>query len=285
MEHVCNANYIGPSTGMEAHVIVEGFRRSEEMYGVRYNRLIADGDSSVYKKILDARPYANTHIEKIECRNFRNFRKKMRELIGNTRFLLAHRKLIIPNLKRFSIGILMAIKYRKAMHVSFEEKVELLKKDIENTQFHIWGEHSNCDKYFCTGAKEGEVNHVAMLKDKEIFSKISDIVGRLRINAKSLIYDVDSNRVEHFHALVAKSVGGKRINFSLGQSYTNRCKFAVLRHNTHMAHYELQKSILKTSPSCRIKSVEQSRLNSLNRKRKCLQRRTKITGTNATNLI
>lgn len=46
-EHDCNANYIGYSTGMEAELIVEGFKESEKLYGVRYNQLIADGDSSV----------------------------------------------------------------------------------------------------------------------------------------------------------------------------------------------------------------------------------------------
>lgn len=45
---------------MEAAIIVEGFKQSENMYGVRYHKLIADGDASVYKKILDARPNKNT---------------------------------------------------------------------------------------------------------------------------------------------------------------------------------------------------------------------------------
>ena len=63
---------------MESNLIVEGFKKSEELYGIRYNTVVADGDSSVYKKLLDARPYPTTHIEKIECRNhlMRNVRKK-----------------------------------------------------------------------------------------------------------------------------------------------------------------------------------------------------------------
>jgi len=40
------------SSAMEAAVIVNGFRESESMYGIRYHKIIADGDSSVYKQIL-----------------------------------------------------------------------------------------------------------------------------------------------------------------------------------------------------------------------------------------
>jgi len=53
---------------MEAAIVCEGFQRSEEMYGVKYARLIADGDSSVYKKILESRPYKNFTVEKVECK-------------------------------------------------------------------------------------------------------------------------------------------------------------------------------------------------------------------------
>lgn len=60
-QHSCNINYDGPSTGMEAHLIVQGFQSNEELYGARYNKLTADGDSCVYKRILDARPYVNTY--------------------------------------------------------------------------------------------------------------------------------------------------------------------------------------------------------------------------------
>lgn len=41
---------------MELMAIVEGFLLSKEMYEVRYSKLIADGDSSVYSKILEFWP-------------------------------------------------------------------------------------------------------------------------------------------------------------------------------------------------------------------------------------
>lgn len=55
-KHVCFKNFNGSSSSMESTAIVEGFKRSIETQGLIYYRLIADGDSNTYKKILDARP-------------------------------------------------------------------------------------------------------------------------------------------------------------------------------------------------------------------------------------
>lgn len=73
--HQCFKNNTGPSKGMEANILCEGFQCSEEMYGLRFTKFIADGDSIVHKKILESFPY-RTPVEKIECRNhlMRNFR-------------------------------------------------------------------------------------------------------------------------------------------------------------------------------------------------------------------
>ena len=60
---------------MESEIIVEGFRQSVAMHGVKYAYLVGDGDSSVTRKLADARPYKNLVVHKIECRNhlLRNF--------------------------------------------------------------------------------------------------------------------------------------------------------------------------------------------------------------------
>lgn len=53
-----------------------------------------------------------------------------------------------------------------------------------------------------------------------IFSKkITSIIKSISSKAKSLIYDVDSNRVSISQLIVAKYVGGKKNNFSLIISY------------------------------------------------------------------
>lgn len=50
-DHVCFKNWSGPSTAMEADIIVEGMRYLEECHGIRCLRLIGDGDSSTMAKV------------------------------------------------------------------------------------------------------------------------------------------------------------------------------------------------------------------------------------------
>jgi hypothetical protein len=61
------------------------------------------------------------------------------------------------------------------------------------------------------------------MKDDGIFIEIRKCFKALSDHAGSLILDVDSNLFEQFHFFVAKHIGGKRIKFCLGMSYTMRC--------------------------------------------------------------
>ncbi|KAF2904432.1 hypothetical protein ILUMI_01741 [Ignelater luminosus] len=65
-----------------------------------------------------------------------------------------------------------------------------------------------------------------------IYKKISQINERLVINAESLLYNVDTNSAETYNSVVAKFVGGKRINYSLKGSYETRCKAAAISFNS-----------------------------------------------------
>ena len=51
---------------MEADIIAAGFRHSEAMHGVRYFKVIGDGDSSVLHTIHTTVSYGR-HISKLEC--------------------------------------------------------------------------------------------------------------------------------------------------------------------------------------------------------------------------
>lgn len=95
-DHTCYKNYNGSSSGMESVAIVEGFKHSFPNQGLIYSKLIADGDSSTYKSILEAKPYGNLLVEKIECTNhlLRNFCMKLEELTKNTCYPIKYRKLL-----------------------------------------------------------------------------------------------------------------------------------------------------------------------------------------------
>ncbi|CAD6216054.1 GSCOCG00011258001-RA-CDS, partial [Cotesia congregata] len=52
------------STSMETDIITEGFRNSIEMHELIYKYVVGDGDSSVYKSIIDNDPYAEENEKK-----------------------------------------------------------------------------------------------------------------------------------------------------------------------------------------------------------------------------
>ncbi|GBN98514.1 hypothetical protein AVEN_192512-1, partial [Araneus ventricosus] len=86
-QHKCFKNWSGNSTAMESDIIVEGFCQGLKMYGIKFNRAIGDGDSNVYKMILDAQPYHDLLVEKIECKNhlLRNICNKLQELARSSK--------------------------------------------------------------------------------------------------------------------------------------------------------------------------------------------------------
>ncbi|CAH2092101.1 unnamed protein product [Euphydryas editha] len=68
-----------------------------------------------------------------------------------------------------------------------------------------------------------------------------------------------NNKAEQFNSVVAKVIGGKRINYSLKDSYAARCYAAVVIFNTGLPQYYLHKSILNKSPGKSLKTLERKR--------------------------
>lgn len=157
--HKCFKNYEGPSTGMESTILVEGFRKSMEQHGLVYARMVSDGDSSTHAKILEARPYENITVEKIECRNhvLRNFCNKLQSLATDTKYLMRHRKCLTKKcMMAIRCSIVKAIKMHKT-----DSNVQLLFDDILRCHTHAFGDHSRCKSYFCTKVGENDKEKVA----------------------------------------------------------------------------------------------------------------------------
>jgi hypothetical protein len=68
-EHIftCAANYTGSAGGMEVESIVEMFQQSVTKHGVKYANYVGDGDSKTYKSVVDAKPYPDLIVCKLEC--------------------------------------------------------------------------------------------------------------------------------------------------------------------------------------------------------------------------
>lgn len=257
-DHLCYKNYNGPSTGMESEILVEGFKNSIKEHGLIYGRLISDGDSSTYAKILEARPYADVTVEKVECRNhvLRNFCNKLQALTTDTKYPPKYRKLITKK----SVLSMRAVICKCIKKHKYDSAVEMLFEDILLSHHHAFGNHFKCKSYFCNqvGVSSQSINDIF---SSALWQKICYLVQGVASHARSLHYDVDSNAVENFHSIVAKFVGGKRINFSKKNSYSTRCFAASVAFNSSKSVSKLYTSINKLgSPQGKLKALEKKRL-------------------------
>jgi len=69
----------------------------------------------------------------------------------------------------------------------------VLRKDIINGPYHIFGQHTSCKTYFCRGPQECETNLVPEIFKRGLMNEISTILRRVIDNTRSLLFDVDSN--------------------------------------------------------------------------------------------
>lgn len=141
-EHKCFKNWDRnrASTAMEKDILVEGFNTSIQRQNLIYKTLIADGDSSVYKSILDSHPYKDYDmvVKKKECVNHshRNLAKKLHD-VSKTRELgvSQQKKLIGSSILKFRSAIEQAVAFRRenvAEDRNLSDCFELLRKDILN---------------------------------------------------------------------------------------------------------------------------------------------------------
>lgn len=122
-EHVCYKNWGADksSTSMESDIILEGFCRSIEMHGLVFSTVIADGDSSMLKKLRDYSPYPDTSIEKIDCVNhlFRNLSRKITEVGKTPGRGISNLKTVVTNsVIRIRNAVVRAADYRRKEDVS-----------------------------------------------------------------------------------------------------------------------------------------------------------------------
>lgn len=138
--------------------------------------------------------------------------------------------------------------------------------------------HRQCADYFADSCNKSDTDIYDEIRfDKSgIFEKITSIIQSVSSKANSLIHDVDSNIVEQFHNLVAKYVGGKRVNFSLTNSYETRTYAAIIQHNTGAVNSEVHKHIFKKEAPDIVKKIEEFKIKNNLKKKNSSKKRTKI---------
>lgn len=62
-------------------------------------------------------------------------------------------------------AIKKALNFRKTEDVSFDEQLAGLSRDTENCPRHVFGDHKNCENYFCTEPKPNEENFISEMDE------------------------------------------------------------------------------------------------------------------------
>ncbi|CAI6372099.1 unnamed protein product [Macrosiphum euphorbiae] len=69
-------------------------------------------------------------------------------------------------------GITYAIKYRSKLDDPLNYKITLLREDIKNRPYHVFGSHDKCANYFCDGPKPGERNIISEMENCGLWQDI-----------------------------------------------------------------------------------------------------------------
>ncbi|KAL4711967.1 hypothetical protein ACJJTC_011274 [Scirpophaga incertulas] len=145
-EHKYYKNWRDSANAIDADIIAEGFAKIMQMHGVKYNKLVGGGDSSIMKKLFFKKPYGPDFIiTKIECKNnlLRNFCNKInaleKETINHKGFVPVDlRRKVASNVLRLRKAVVGAINYRKLQDgTNYGNKINNLKMDIKNFANHV----------------------------------------------------------------------------------------------------------------------------------------------------
>jgi hypothetical protein len=78
-------------------------------------------------------------------------------------------------------------------------------------------------RYFCEGIKKNENNLVPELQKYGVWNDLMAAINLVAFHANSLIHNVNNNCVKGYNSIVAKYIGGKRVNFSFKGNLISYC--------------------------------------------------------------
>lgn len=100
---------------------------------------------------------------------------------------------------------------------------------------------------------------VPQMKEAVIMPEVEEAFDRLISNCDSLLSQLDNNIVEKCHSVIAKFVGGKRINWGMKGAYLGRCCAAVVQNNSQRVLSEIVQ-ISSKYPSKIVTKMEDCRI-------------------------
>ncbi len=155
-KHDCSANWSESSQAMEAAIFLEGFREAESTHGVRYLRVIGDGDSSVLPTLQAEGPEWCKRIVKDECANHsvKCLRSNLEKLVEDYPQFKGKGMLTKRRRVQITTAARCAIKMRSKQVESLGKRKAAgkLAKDLNNIGRHVLGTHDFCSSDFCKHA-------------------------------------------------------------------------------------------------------------------------------------
>ncbi|KAF2889994.1 hypothetical protein ILUMI_16179, partial [Ignelater luminosus] len=227
--------FIGPPTAMEQEIIVEGFNRSEQDYGIRYKYVIGDGDSSVYAQTIKKVSYGR-FVQTLECANHvtRAFTSNLHKITTKTNYTVETRRILRSRISRFTVNVRTAI--------TRCNNVQILMQDLRNLPYHIFGSHDSCRDVVCTRKLNNEENLVGLLQEDHLFEEIKKCVDNVVRKADRLQKNVTTNYAERcVGAALAYNLGPSWHLALMNKPHLN--KFCERREQLRLQKIESRKKL------------------------------------------
>ncbi|CAG2204291.1 unnamed protein product [Mytilus edulis] len=179
--HSCFKNWNHDSQSMESDIIIEGFKQAESKHGLRYMRVIGDGDSSVFSNIREQVPVWGRYVTKEECANHicKCYRSNLEKLVADNPIYKGRHNLTKNVRIRLVSAVRCAIRMRakevKEKGVEKTEAVRNLRHDIINSVHHVFGKHSNCSDFCKAKLSSSTTSNDSILTSLQDQDESSDI--------------------------------------------------------------------------------------------------------------
>ncbi len=175
--HDCGKNWSESSQAMEAAIFLNAFSQCEQVHGLRYMRVIGDGDSSTMPTLITQGPSWCKDIVKLECANHsvKCLRASLERLVEEKPQYKGKGRLTKLKMIKITSGARCAIKMRseEEAKIGRAKAVKKLQHDIMNSAWHVFGHHKNCSADFCKQKTEKSDNQDAGV-DKESTGESND---------------------------------------------------------------------------------------------------------------
>ncbi|KAJ8672399.1 hypothetical protein QAD02_003658 [Eretmocerus hayati] len=243
------------STSMETKAFGRIFSRTLQD-GIIIQRLVSDGDAANFAAITNANPYGayGIAVENILYSNHlkRNISSGIKEISRTRGEIGSIRKKIEETSKTFHDTITRCVENINQLQEDASSKCRRLRADLNELPLHVYGDHSQCaeNNFNCDGQmRPGEQNLVPELQEKNLFIRIERVMQGAINNAKHLLMNLTTNTSESLMAIIAKTIGAKRMHFALKLSYKVRCYVAFLLFNCSASIGPLCREMEKDPPS------------------------------------